>query len=332
MTSISNNTKVAVLMGGVSNEREISFKSGKAIATALQQTGYEVEPVDITDREIEAVEKVNPGVAFVALHGEFGEDGQVQQMLDRRGIPYTGSGPIASRAGMDKVASKRLFTRHSVPTADYAVISPETEAPEARRLADGLGYPLVCKPAVGGSSLGINVVDNGEDLPEAIAAARDSGPVEGDFYEEPDNVMLEKCIHGREFTVGVLDGRPLPVVEVRSEREFFDFEAKYSADDTEYIIPVAVLETVYRRMQEAAMRAYNALGCRHLARVDMMHGYDGQLYVLEVNTIPGFTPRSLLPMAADYAGIDFHELCDRLCGMALRDGIAGSAPAERQSA
>ncbi len=316
---LDKSSVIAVLMGGISNEREISFKSGKAVATALREKDHEVVPVDITEPNIDALDDIQPRVAFVALHGEFGEDGQVQEQLEAKGIPYTGSTPQASRFGMDKVTSKRLFVRNSVPTPDYMVVERDEDRDWVAAAAQRLGYPLVCKPSTGGSSIGITVVENPDQLATALDQATDNATASQAQSSDSPVVMLEQHIHGREFTVGVLDGQPLPVVEVRSGRDFFDYDAKYSDDETEYIVPVAVLETVYRRIQDAARRAYDALGCRHLARIDMMLGYDGDLYVLEANTIPGFTPRSLLPKAAQHAGIEFPDLCEDICAMALRD-------------
>lgn len=327
---LDRQSRIAVLMGGVSNEREVSFKSGKAIATALGEAQHEVVPVDVTERSVDQLDRICPRLAFIALHGEYGEDGQVQAQLEEKGIPYTGSGPDASRRGMDKVASKRAFVQHSVPTADYIVVENGEDRDWVGAVASRLGYPLVCKPTTGGSSLGITLVQKESALEDALLAATEAGrDTDGEKPEDPP-VMLESYVHGREFTVGVVDGVAMPVVEVRSARTFFDYEAKYTDENTRYIVPVALLETVYRRMQEAALQAYHALGCRHLARVDMLYGYDGQLYVLEVNTIPGFTPRSLLPMAAEHAGMDFTRLCENICAMALRDAdIRGNS---RQSA
>lgn len=316
---LNKSSVIAVLMGGISNEREVSFKSGKAVATALRKRGYQVAPVDITEPGVDALDNIQPRVAFIALHGKFGEDGQVQELLEQAGVPYTGSGPQASRFGMDKVTSKRLFVRNSVPTPDYMVVESNEDRDWVSAAAQRLGYPLVCKPSTGGSSIGISIVEDPQELNAALDQATKNASDSPVQSADGPTVMLERHIHGREFTVGVLDGRPLPVVEVRSGRDFFDYDAKYTDDNTEYIVPVAVLETVYRRMQDAACRAYDALGCRHLARIDMMLGYDGNLYVLEVNTIPGFTPRSLLPKAARHSGIDFPELCENICAMAIRD-------------
>jgi D-alanine-D-alanine ligase len=227
-------------------------------------------------------------------------------------IPYTGSRPEASRVAMDKAASKALFVRHAIPTPDYLVVGPSERAGEAADRAERLGYPVVCKPAGGGSSIGVTIVREKANLAEALAQARRYGRT----------ALIERYVRGRELTVGVLEGEALPMIELEVKREFFDYEAKYSDEGTRYVTPVSLLPTIYRTACESALRAYRALGCRHMARVDMLYGYDGELAVLEVNTIPGFTPRSLLPMAAEQVGIPFPALCDRLVQAALRDARA----------
>lgn len=301
--------RAAVLMGGFGGEREVSLKSGRAVVQGLREAGHEAIPYEVNDPTLPGLEDLLPDVAFIALHGVYGEDGGVQQALEDRDIPYTGSGPEASRLGMDKVASKRLFVRHSVPTADYFIIAPQEDLCSIAGKAQQFGYPLMCKPAAGGSSLGISMVRTPGALRAAVAAARDQG----------DRVLVERLIRGREFTAGVLEGEPLPLIELLVGREFFDYEAKYHDEHTRYLTPVALLPTLYRRACDSAVRAFRALGCRHMARVDLLYGFDGRLYVLEVNTIPGFTPRSLLPMAAAEAGISFAQLCDRMVHVAVRD-------------
>ena len=302
-------SRVAVLMGGPSGERKVSLKSGRAVSDALKLRGHDVIDYDVTGFDLPGLAELEPDVAFVALHGTFGEDGTVQQMLEDMGIPYTGSGPEASRAGMDKVATKRLFVRDSIPTADYVVIEPETTAPVAATEVEALGYPVVSKPAASGSSLGVSIVRRPDELADAVEEAR----------QHDRRVLVERYVRGREFTVGVLDGEPLPMIELVVQRAFFDYTAKYEDAGTHYVTPVALLQTLYRRACRTAVRAYEAVGCRHMARVDMIYGYDGSLHVLELNTIPGFTPRSLLPMAAAGAGIEFPALCEMIVQAALRD-------------
>jgi D-alanine-D-alanine ligase len=312
--------RVAVLMGGIGGERAVSFKSGKAVTEALQEVGHDVIPYDVVDTDLPGLAELRPDVAFLALHGTFGEDGAVQQMLEDMDLPYTGSGPTASRIGMDKMATKRIFIRHAIPTAGYLAVSSEETVEDVTREVAQFGYPVVCKPAAGGSSLGVSIVRGPAELPSALEVAREHDPF----------VLVERYVHGREFTVGVLDGRALPVIELVVGREFFDYSAKYEDANTRYITPVALLPTVYRRCSEMAVRAYEAIGCRHMARVDMLFGFDGGLYLLEVNTIPGLTSRSLLPMAAAEAGIGFPELCDRITRTALQD--AEEAQRRRRSA
>ncbi len=303
------NSRIAVLMGGVSEEREVSLKSGRAVVSGLKKAGYEAMPFDVTEENLDGIEQLNPDAAFVALHGSFGEDGDVQQLLEERRIPYTGSGPRASQRCMDKLETKRTCVRNSIPTADYAVARRDEDPSRIRSQADELGYPLVCKPIGSGSSVGISLVRKESQLDDAMERAFDTG----------QDALLERYVKGRELTVGVIEGQPLPMVEIVPERDFFDYHAKYKDENTRYITPVALLETVYRRAVESAVNAYESLGCRHFARVDLIHGYDGNLHVMEINTIPGFTPRSLLPMAAAEAGIEFPDLCGRIVSLALQD-------------
>jgi len=317
----TSSLRVAVLMGGPSSEREVSLKSGKAVAQGLAEAGHEAIPYDVKDRSLAGLRQLEPDAAFVALHGAFGEDGTVQQMLENMRMPYTGSGPEASRLGMDKLATKRLFIRHAIPTADYFAVGPGQSQESAARQAEEFGYPVVCKPAASGSSLGVSIVRKPDQLLAALTAAR----------QQSDTVLIERYVRGREFTVGVIEGQALPIIELVVRREFFDYSAKYQDQGTQYVIPVSLLPSLYRKASQAAEKAFEAMGCRHMARVDLIYGHDGNLYLLEVNTIPGFTPRSLLPMAAAAAGIAFPALCDRIVLAALRDA-AGLAQRRRMTA
>jgi D-alanine-D-alanine ligase len=266
-------------------------------------------PFDVQDEQLTGLDKAGADVAFVALHGAFGEDGTVQQILEDMGLPYTGSGPEASYIGMDKAATKCAFVRHSIPTPGYFVACRGRRQQDLTHNVQDLGYPVVCKPVCGGSSIGVSIVRDQSDLETAVEKA----------WEEDERAMLEMYVHGRELTVGVLEGQALPMIELVPDREFFDYQAKYKDAKTRYVTPVAMLPTIYRRASEVAVRAYHAVHCRHMARVDMLYGHDGRLYVLEVNTIPGFTPRSLLPMGARQVGVEFPELCARIVRAALRD-------------
>lgn len=300
--------RVAVLMGGVSPEREVSLKSGKAVVEALRAAGHEAIPYDVVETNLDGLDDIHPDVAFVALHGAFGEDGGVQQLLEAAGLPYTGSGAEASRIGMDKVVSKRRFVQHAVPTADYFVVEPGGSARRVERAARELGYPLVCKPVDGGSSIGVSVVRGHRNLPDALDAAL--------RVSRDGRAMLECYVRGRELTVGILDGNPLPMVEIVPRAGFFDYRAKYEDEATQYITPVSLIQCVYRKALAVSAAAFECLGCRHFGRVDLRYGYDGELCVLEVNTIPGLTSRSLLPLAAAQAGIGFVELCDSILRLA----------------
>lgn len=309
---------VAVLMGGISDEREISLKSGEAVAAALQSCGHSVAAIDLRKKNIDAVKEADPDLVFIALHGQFGEDGQVQSMLEEAAIPYTGSGVRAARIGMDKKVSKRLYLDSAVPTPDYTVVNAEMPPDAIISQADALGFPVVCKPTAGGSSRGVSVVRDAARLRALLGEPEDDKAARaGACFGKGNELIIEKYIHGREMTVGILDGEPLPIVEIATASEFFDYSAKYERQDTRYIVPVSLIESVYGKICDAAVRAYMATGCRHMARVDLIYGYDGEAYVLELNTIPGLTARSLLPMAARYRGITFPELCQRLCRMAL---------------
>ena len=301
--------RIAVLMGGVSAEREVSLKSGKAIAAALGQRGHDVLEVDIVAEDISEVRAVHPDVAFVALHGEFGEDGGVQALLEEARIPYTGSDVPASRAGMNKMASKCFFVTHDIPTPPFRLVSIHDGHGKLHEATRDLGLPLVVKPLRQGSSLGVSVVKNRTDLQHAADEA----------FAYGRHAILERCILGREITVGILDERALPIIELEFDEPLFSYEAKYHSDKTRYVTGPDIEPDVYTRLQEIALSAHCALGCRHFSRVDMMIESDGCPYVLEVNTIPGFTERSLVPLAARHLGISFPELCERIVEMALAD-------------
>jgi len=311
--------RIAVLMGGVSGEREVSLKSGRAVASALRERRHQVVEVDLTEESIEPVRQVNPDLAFIMLHGRFGEDGAVQALLERAGIPYTGSDALASRAGMNKMASKCYFITHDVPTPPFKLLRAEDGPNRAGEAAREVGLPLVVKPIRQGSSLGVTVARRMEEVERGLSVA----------FQYDQHALLERYIQGREFTVGVLDGAALPVIELRYSRPFFTYEAKYSDATTEYDTRPDLAPDMYDRLQAIAVAAHNALGCRHFSRVDMMLEWDGCPYVLEVNTIPGFTERSLFPLAARTAGISFPDLCERIAEMALAEASVPQAGGAR---
>ena len=293
---------VAVLMGGFSDERDVSLKSGKAVAKALLAAGHSVRAVDVVKRDLAMLEKHRPDVVFIALHGAFGEDGGVQAVLEQMHLPYTGSGPTASYVGMDKIESKRLFVTNSIPTPDYFVVRADDDLGEVIRSAGSMGYPVVCKPARGGSSCGVTIARDSAELVAGVCKALDHDA----------RVLVERRIKGRELTVGVLDGIGLPVIEIVADREFFDYDAKYFDEETQYLTRVNLEPAVRQRVVTISERAFEVLGSRQLARVDLIYGTDGQVYVLELNSIPGMTERSLLPMAARMIGLEFIDLCSHL--------------------
>lgn len=288
--------RVGVLMGGPSAERDISLRSGRAVAGGLRQAGYEVEEIDVTDRTLAIPEGVE-GV-FVALHGAFGEDGEAQELLTERGIPYTGSGPEASRAAFDKLVSKRMFTEHGIPTAPYEVLRDGQSR--------GLPLPVVAKPACQGSSIGVHKVFHETEWEEAVRDGFTYGP----------ELLVERYIEGRELTVGIVCDEALPVLEIVAPDCWYSFGAKYTSGACRYLVPAPLEEAQARTCRETALRVFRALGCRGLARVDFRMGADGEVYVLELNSIPGFTETSLLPKAAAAAGLAFPALCDRIMNVA----------------
>ncbi len=296
-------------MGGPSAEREVSLRSGTAVANALTATGARVVPMDVRDETF--VIPADVDVVFLALHGTFGEDGSLQRILQERGITYTGSGPEASALAFDKVAAKQTFVVAGIPTPAYEAF--ENGHVPARRLAR-LGLPLVVKPTRQGSSVGISIVQQDSELPGACELAG--------RYD--DRLLAEQFIAGRELTVGILDGRPLSIVEIRPKKGFYNYEAKYTKGETDYLVPAALDRSIESQAKSLALRAHDCLGCRDYSRVDLMLTQTGELYVLEVNTIPGFTETSLLPKSARASGIEFPDLCARLVQLALaRNGHNG---------
>jgi D-alanine-D-alanine ligase len=293
--------RIGVLMGGPSAEREVSLRSGRAIKDALSARGYKVIALETWLPTRQELRSAGIDVAFIALHGTFGEDGQIQSILEDLKIPYTGSKVKASRLGMDKVASRMLFKKARLNVPDCHVIR------NGVRTRKKLWTPLVIKPSAQGSSVGVSIIDNLEELENAVAGAFMFG----------ERVLLEKFIPGRELTVGMLDNRPLPVVQVVPKRRYYDEVAKYTVGMTEYLCPAPISGKEAKLAQDAALKAHKALGCANYSRVDMIIDDGGKVFVLEVNTIPGMTELSLLPKAAKVAGIDFPELCERMLDSAF---------------
>ena len=295
-------------MGGLSREREISMRTGKAILKALTEKGYHALPVDAGQDIAETLIKETIEVAFIALHGRFGEDGTIQGMLELMRIPYTGSGVLASALALHKIMAKKFFFCEHIPTPTYEVLYRDDIEKNSLR-AISLPLPVVVKPAREGSTIGISIVKREEELIPALKEA-------GQYDEE---ILVEEFMKGSEITVGILEDIPLPVIEIVPKSGFYDYHSKYTKGETEYIIPARVSREKYLYAQEVSLRAFQALGCSGCARVDLMTDEEGNPFVIDVNTMPGMTETSLLPKAAHFAGISFEELVERiLLGAALK--------------
>lgn len=308
--------RVAVMLGGSSSEREVSLQSGNAVLKALQGRNVDARPWDPAERSLREFANAGFDRVWIALHGPGGEDGTMQGALQLLGVPYTGSGVLASALAMDKVRSKHLFRAAGIATPAYRVVR---ERQDAMLAAEDLGFPLVCKPATQGSSIGMTKVFEASDLDEAVALALGFDGV----------ALVERCIVGDEVTVAILQGQALPSIRIETPRVFYDYRAKYEADSTRYICPGtddADLEQLYR---ELALHAFAELGCSGWGRVDLMKARGEAPEVLEVNTVPGMTSHSLVPMAAKAAGIDFAELCWRVLETSM---AADTAITDREAA
>jgi D-alanine-D-alanine ligase len=299
---------ITVLMGGPSDEREVSLMSGAAIATALQQAGHQVTRADITPFDTAALNRDGLDVVFIALHGDFGESGEVQQLCEDRGLRYVGSSPRASRLGMDKAASKQYFLRAGLTTPDWMVLENFHRPAQVNEWLGELPLPVVVKPVSGGSSIDITICRSVDQRDEAIA----------NQFEKYGRAMVERFIAGRELTVGIIGEHPLSVLEIRPRHEFYDYEAKYADDTgTEYVFDHGLSDDLVERIQFEAMQAHRCIDCRDLSRVDFILDDHQVPQVLEINTIPGFTSHSLVPMAARHEGVEMSALCDRLVRMAM---------------
>jgi len=297
ITSIS---KVVVLLGGTSAEREVSLKSGHAVLQALRAAGLEASAIDARD-DLAQLSALQPEMVFIALHGRGGEDGTMQGYLQTLGLPYTGSGVLASALAMDKVRTKQVWLSAGLPTPAFAVVGKNQQGlPEQalEPLAATLGLPLMVKPAREGSSVGVTKVEKSADLLAAwqAAAAHD------------DRVLLEQFIHGGEYSVALLNGQALPAIYLQTDHAFYDYDAKYLSSQTRYHCPCGLPEAQALAMQQLAAQAFSALGGSNWGRVDVMRDDQGQCWLLEANTIPGMTDHSLVPMAAKAAGLDFQAL------------------------
>ncbi len=311
--------KIGVLMGGSSAERDVSIRSGTAVLNALKGLGYDAVAVDPGPDICEVIRKEGIGIAFLILHGGHGEDGSIQGLLEVLGVPYTGSGVLASALAMDKEASKKIFLHHGIPVAPF--ITVQGSKFNVQSFKDGtellthisslvtFEMPWVIKPATEGSSIGVTIVRDGASLSAAIEKALTFG----------GRVMIEKYVSGKEIQVGVLGGRVLGSVEVRPTSEFYSYEAKYTAGLTEYILPPELPPDILQRAERTALSAHLALGCTGATRVDLILDRECNPYVLEVNTIPGMTETSLLPKIARLSGLSFPSLIEEI----LREAVTG---------
>jgi D-alanine-D-alanine ligase len=316
---IKDQGHIGVLMGGVSAEREVSLRTGEAIIKTLRIKGYNVCPIDVGYNIAERLISEPIRVAFITLHGRFGEDGTIQGMLELMRIPYTGSGVLASALSMDKIMSKRIFSTHALSTPSSHILQPTEGVKEALEKLI-FPFPIVVKPVSEGSTIGVTIVQDKEGLARAIMHARQYDP----------RLLMEEYIKGKEITLGVLNGQPLPLIEIAPKGGFYDYHAKYTKGETEYILPPRIPPKVHEEAERVGLEAYNALGCEGCARVDMIADEKGEVSVLEVNSMPGMTETSLVPKAAHFAGIDFPELVERILkGASLKTAVRGDERSER---
>ncbi len=302
-------TKVLVLMGGLSTEREVSLRSGKAVGEALSTKGYEVTTLDITRESIGKIQEINPDVVFLALHGKYGEDGCIQGMLEWMGYPYTGPGVSSSAICMDKILTKRILENHGINTPRFIEFK-KLENNMAKTIVDNFTLPVVLKSACQGSSIGVSIVNEEKMLEKEIE----------EILKYGDSLLVEEFIDGTELTVPIVGNdeyEAYPIIEITSENEFYDFESKYTQGMCQHIIPARIDNETYKAVENEALKAYGALGCRGFSRVDVITDKNNKPYVIEVNTIPGMTSMSLFPDSARYRGIEFPELLDKIVTLAL---------------
>jgi D-alanine-D-alanine ligase len=307
-------SRVAVLKGGKSLERQVSLRSGARVEDALGRLGHDVISVDVGPDLVDRLQEDTPDVAFLALHGPGGEDGTVQELLEILGVPYTGSGVAACIRSMDKVLTKHLLLESGVPTPEFFAFNETAfqglgAAGALPAMEERLDFPIVVKPASQGSALGVKFARTAADVPSALVAA----------FSYDTKVLLERYVRGRDLAVSVLEGAALPVVEaVPQEEDFYDFESRYEIGRTTFVCPAELPETITARAQALAVATYELLGCYGVARVDvMLEEETSELFVLEANVIPGMTETSLLPQAAEAAGVSFDAYVERMLELAF---------------
>ena len=318
--------KIGVLLGGLGPEREISLKTGEAIYEVLKARGYDVHKVFV-DSDIDRVLRQDPiDVAFNALHGTYGEDGCIQGLLEWMGVPYTGAGVMPSALAMDKVKSKELFRLYNVPTPPYYHVNNDPDQ-DLARLHGSFGFPVFVKPRHGGSSVAAAPANSVPELQQRIE----------DVFALKDTALVERMIKGREVAVGVLDGQALGAIEIAPKGEFYDYKSKYQKGQSEYLFPARLTPTQYKNVLHLAERSVKCVEAPGATRVDFLVTDDANEYVLEVNTLPGMTPTSLLPKIAKHAGMDFGDLCEAILerarlhvgdGMPSSEGVGSSLPVE----
>lgn len=292
--------QIVVLAGGDSAEREISLQSGAAVSNALRDRGHRVTQVDPAAENLLTRDWSDCDRVFIALHGTWGEDGEVQTLLESLGIPYTGSSAEVSELAFKKSAAKERFILNDVPTPSYVLVHESDPAATIHQKASSLGFPLVVKPNAQGSSLGVTIVRSLEELPQALTRC---------FHYDSFG-LLEQAVEGSEWTLGIANGKLLPLIKVESDREFYDYEAKYVDNDTRFLFEFDLPQAVIGQLEELGERALEALGVTGVARVDMRLDRFDRPWVLEINTVPGFTSHSLIPMAAERVGLSLGEVCE----------------------
>jgi D-alanine-D-alanine ligase len=307
--------RIAVLAGGLSLEREVSLRSGIRVSDALRDRGYQVDRLDVDGELVPRLGHGDHDLAVLALHGAVGEDGTIQSILEVLEIPYSGPDVLASALAWDKPIAKGLYRRAGIPTPDHVTLSAQAfrdvgVSAAVDRIADEIGLPLVVKPAKGGSSLGLSRVQDPSGLSSAIVGSLSYG----------DAVLIERLIEGTEVAVSVLDGEPLPAVEIQPKEGPYDFSARYTPGATDFHVPARLDDDVLGRCADVAVAAFEAIGCRHISRADMIVDEAGTPWLLELDTCPGMTETSLLPMAAAAADLSFPDLVERIVELVLGDG------------
>jgi D-alanine-D-alanine ligase len=301
--------KIAVLYGGTSAEREVSLSSGKGIIRALEAKGYDVTGIDFHPNRMNEIIELNVDLVFIGLHGRFGEDGRIQGLLDMLGIPYVGSGVLGSALAMDKAKSKRIFEKEGIRVAkDYTFSKESFSEDKINGLA--IKYPAVVKPVSEGSTIGLTIASNEEELLTGLALA----------FKHDDHAMVEEFIKGKEVTVAVLGEQSLPVIEIVPKNKFYDYESKYSPGMSEHIVPARVSDKITEKLQENALLAHTVLGCKTYSRADFIVPDDNsEPVILEVNTLPGMTPTSLFPDAAREIGLSYEDMIERLVQLSFKN-------------